>query len=47
MRRYPAYDPPEYLNWQPDAKLVEAYGSRLHADAGRRRVVDSLDEARC
>jgi TPP-dependent pyruvate/acetoin dehydrogenase alpha subunit len=44
MRRYPAYDPPEYLNWQPDAKLVEAYGSRLHAEADRRSVVDSLDE---
>lgn len=45
MRRYPAYDPPEYVDWQPDAGLVTEYRQRLAADADRKRVVDGLDEA--
>ena len=44
MRRYPPYDPPEYVAWQPDAALVAEYRDRLRADAERRAVVDSLDE---
>ena len=24
MKRYPAYDPPEYVDWQPDPALVAA-----------------------
>jgi TPP-dependent pyruvate/acetoin dehydrogenase alpha subunit len=43
MKRFPAYDPPEYVNWQPDAKLVTAFGDIWRADPERRRVVDALD----
>jgi 2-oxoisovalerate dehydrogenase E1 component len=45
MRRYKAYDPPEYSNWQPDAQLLGEYRERIAADEERRRVIDGLDEA--
>jgi TPP-dependent pyruvate/acetoin dehydrogenase alpha subunit len=44
MRRYPAYDPPEYVNWQPDAELLDEYRRRLRGDAERSRVIDAMGE---
>jgi TPP-dependent pyruvate/acetoin dehydrogenase alpha subunit len=44
MRRYPAYDPPEYVAWQPDEELLGEYRARVRADEERRRVVEQLDE---
>jgi len=47
MRRFPAFDPPEYVNWQPDGDLVAAYPEAWEEQPERRRIVDSLDrEAR-
>jgi TPP-dependent pyruvate/acetoin dehydrogenase alpha subunit len=45
LKRYPAYDPPEYVNWAPDARLVAAFAETLHADTERWVVVEALDEA--
>jgi TPP-dependent pyruvate/acetoin dehydrogenase alpha subunit len=45
MRRYPLYDPPEYVDWTPDPQLVREYADRIRADRERQRVVDALDEA--
>jgi TPP-dependent pyruvate/acetoin dehydrogenase alpha subunit len=45
MRRYPAFDPPEYVNWQPDPGLLEAYRTRLRQDPRREGVVAALEEA--
>ena len=45
MKRYPAYDPPEYVAWQPDTALVEAFGATTRADPARRRLIEGLDEA--
>ena len=45
MRRYPPYDPPEYVGWAPDPQLVREYAERVTGDAERRRVIDALDEA--
>ncbi len=45
MRRQPAYDPPEYIDWTPDPKLVAAYRARLAADTERAAILDALDEA--
>ena len=45
MRRYPPYDPPEYVDWTPDPQLVSEYADRIRADRERQRVVDALDEA--
>ena len=44
MKRFPAYDPPEYVNWVPDARLVAAFAETLHADTERWVVVEALDE---
>ncbi len=42
MRRYPAYDPPEYLDWTADPDLVAAYRARTADDPDRARVVEAL-----
>lgn len=45
MKRYPAYDPPEYVSWKPDPALVAEFGKTPRRDPARRKVVDALDEA--
>ncbi len=42
MKRYPAYDPPEYRDWVPDPLVMEEFGARLLADPGRRSVLLAL-----
>jgi len=44
MRRYKGFDPPEYLEWQPDAGLVRAYAARLESDPARAALVAALGE---
>ena len=44
MKRYPAYDPPEYVTWAPDARLVAGFAETLHADTERWVIVEALDE---
>jgi TPP-dependent pyruvate/acetoin dehydrogenase alpha subunit len=43
MRRFPAYDPPEYVHWQPDPQLLAAYRTRIDADPARSTLIRSLD----
>jgi TPP-dependent pyruvate/acetoin dehydrogenase alpha subunit len=45
MRRNPAFEPPEYANWQPDPALLEEYRATLAGDADRRHVIDGAGEA--
>lgn len=45
MKRFPAFDPPEYVSWSSDPELVAAFGDVPRRDPERRRVVDDLDEA--
>ncbi|OGU03575.1 MAG: hypothetical protein A2085_05350 [Gemmatimonadetes bacterium GWC2_71_10] len=45
MKRYPAFDPPEYVNWKPDPTLVDAFDAATRADAERGRLVRALDQA--
>lgn len=45
MRRYPPYDPPEYVGWTPDPQLVTEYAERVSGLEERRRIVEALDEA--
>jgi TPP-dependent pyruvate/acetoin dehydrogenase alpha subunit len=45
VKRYPAFDPPEYVSWAPDLELVAAFGATVRADPERRRVVEALREA--
>ena len=44
MKRYPAFDPPEYVDWTPDAELVRAYAATLTRDPERQACVAALDE---
>ncbi len=43
MKRYPPFDPPEYIDWAPDPALVEAYGARVREDDERLAVIEALD----
>lgn len=42
MKRFPAFDPPEYVNWQPDPELVLAFRETWASDPSRRGIVDRL-----
>ena len=46
MKRYPAFDPPEYHDWKAEPALVEEFDRRVRANAERAAVVSALpDEA--
>ncbi|UCD23116.1 MAG: thiamine pyrophosphate-dependent dehydrogenase E1 component subunit alpha [Gemmatimonadota bacterium] len=42
MQRFPAYDPPEYVHWQPDEQLNAAFVESCSRDANRRTIIESL-----
>ena len=44
MRRYPAFDPPEYVAWKPDKALVDGFAATLEADPERAAVIAKLDK---
>ena len=46
MRRFPAFDPPEYVHWQPDPALVRAFAATWREDPARAGVVEALDTER-
>jgi TPP-dependent pyruvate/acetoin dehydrogenase alpha subunit len=46
MRRFPAFDPPEYVAWQADADLVRAFDETWRQDGARARIVEGLPAER-
>ncbi len=44
MKRYPAFDPPEYVAWKPDATVIRGFGNVLRRDNARWRLIAALDE---
>jgi TPP-dependent pyruvate/acetoin dehydrogenase alpha subunit len=44
MRRFPAYDPPEYVDWVAEPELVARYRQALEADEDRARLVAGVDQ---
>ena len=44
MKRYPGFDPPEYVGWTATAAEVERYERTIHADPERRKVIEGLDD---
>jgi len=44
MQRFPAYDPPEYIDWVADPALVAAFGATLDQHPKRRAIVDGLSQ---
>jgi pyruvate dehydrogenase E1 component alpha subunit/2-oxoisovalerate dehydrogenase E1 component alpha subunit len=45
VKRFPAFDPPEYVEWKPDAALVRAFRQTVEANPERARLVAGLTEA--
>ncbi|MGH7567905.1 MAG: thiamine pyrophosphate-dependent dehydrogenase E1 component subunit alpha [Gemmatimonadales bacterium] len=44
MRRFPPFDPPEYVDWKPDLDLVRAFRKALAADPERAAIVGALSD---
>lgn len=42
MQRFPAFDPPEYVEWKPDPGLVHAFRQTIAYDAERAAIVARL-----
>jgi 2-oxoisovalerate dehydrogenase E1 component len=42
VQRFPAYDPPEYVDWQPDAVQTQLFLEAVRADPDRVAVLESL-----
>ncbi|HSH44697.1 MAG TPA: thiamine pyrophosphate-dependent enzyme [Longimicrobiales bacterium] len=43
MKRYPPFDPPEYVEWSADPALVREFGERVESHPARREVIASLE----
>src|SRR5215470_13145595 len=46
MKRYQAYDPPEYVNWQPEPQIIAEYQATLEKDEAKRGIVQNLDASK-
>jgi len=44
MKRFAAYDPPEYIGWTPDPERVREFRERIDADPERARIIRALGE---
>jgi len=42
VKRFPAFDPPEYIDWKADPALVRAFRSSLEANPDRAKVIAGL-----
>ena len=42
MKRFPAFDPPEYVDWKPDAALIRAFRATIESDPARASIVSAL-----
>jgi TPP-dependent pyruvate/acetoin dehydrogenase alpha subunit len=45
VKRFPAFDPPEYVRWRPEPALVRAFRATLERDRGRAAIVSALGVA--
>src|SRR5262245_14131394 len=44
MKRYPMFDPPEYVSWNPSPRLNEEYQSTIECVEERSRIISSLSQ---
>jgi len=42
MKRYPAFDPPEYVSWSADPALLQEFGKTIERDPDRRDLIATL-----
>lgn len=45
MKRYAAYDPPEYVDWTPDEELIAAYRATIREQPARADIIQGLHAA--
>jgi pyruvate dehydrogenase E1 component alpha subunit/2-oxoisovalerate dehydrogenase E1 component alpha subunit len=45
MIRYPAFDPPEYIDWKPDPEVVAGFTRSIEKDSARHAVISALEPA--
>ena len=45
MKRFPAFDPPEYVDWSPVPELARAFRDTVRANPDRRRLIEQLSRA--
>jgi len=45
MIRYPAFDPPEYIDWKPDPEVVANFVRTIEKDSARNAVISALEAA--
>lgn len=46
MKRFQAYDPPEYLNWQLEPHLLAEYRATFEKDETKRKIVQYLNSTK-
>jgi TPP-dependent pyruvate/acetoin dehydrogenase alpha subunit len=46
VKRYPPFDPPEYVDFRPDPAVQRAYRDTVRRHPRRRRIIEGLDPAR-
>ncbi len=44
MKRFPAFDPPEYVDWKPEPALVRQFRATVERDPERAAVVARLSQ---
>src|SRR5207244_4320229 len=44
MKRYPMFDPPEYLEWKAEPAVLKAYQDTIQRDRERARIIGQLDQ---
>ena len=42
MIRYPAFDPPEYIDWQPDPELLDQFRATIDNNSERSEIIRAL-----
>jgi len=46
MIRYPAFDPPEYIDWKPDPEVVAGFARTIEKNSARNAVISALEPAK-
>src|SRR4030095_2052659 len=44
MKRYPMFDPPEYVAWQPEPSILEEYEETLEKNRERSEIISELSQ---
>ena len=42
MKRYPPFEPPEYVDWTPDEEVMDAYEGRFEKEPALRESLEEL-----